>query len=335
MSAGDFLHKDAKTPLCEYYTAAGATCRLTTNSESLLQAARESFVQIEPPSDAPDFSLRFWIDDRDPTQPPWPKPYVRGLSHLVFVGLNPRSSMLANLSSRHVIGRFSAALGADTAYWRMIAFPILLSVLSGSVRLVELHGSCVARGRRGLILVGPSRSGKSTLALALAQVGFRLLSDDRTFCSWKNGRLVASGLSRPIKLRREAAQWFEELHGREPNDVQNGERVFHCDPNRWNGMQPNPDCEPALILFLEREEGSRFEMGPMNRNEARLCLEQDLLAEAPDALQIQSDILMRLLSLDCRRLRYGGRPQEIAERITASFAMNSDCQFEGATPFLT
>jgi len=35
----DFLHKDAETTLCEHYLAAGAICRLSTNSQHVLNAA--------------------------------------------------------------------------------------------------------------------------------------------------------------------------------------------------------------------------------------------------------------------------------------------------------
>src|ERR1700758_1820938 len=93
----DFLHKDAETRLCEHYLAAGAVCKLSTNSEPVLEAARNTFLRITLPHSPIDFSLRFWVDDADRSQPPWPTPHVRGLDHLVFIGLDAQSSMLADL----------------------------------------------------------------------------------------------------------------------------------------------------------------------------------------------------------------------------------------------
>lgn len=47
---------------------------------------------------------------------------------------------------------------------------------------VNLHASCVALGaENGLLIVGPSGSGKSALCLTLMALGARLVSDDRTF----------------------------------------------------------------------------------------------------------------------------------------------------------
>src|SRR5579872_107364 len=145
MSAGDFLCKDAATPLCENYTAAGAVCSFSTNSEALLEAARESFLPVEVPPVSPDFSIRFWVDHDKRIQPPWPKPYVRALNHLVFAGFDSESSMLAELRTQRVIGRFSSGMAVDRSYWKTIIFPILLTIVGASVGVAELHCSCVAK----------------------------------------------------------------------------------------------------------------------------------------------------------------------------------------------
>jgi hypothetical protein len=323
MRRQDFLRKDAETRLCEHYMAAGAVCSLATNCEHLLEAARDTFLPAELQGNPADFSLRFWVDGAAAPQLSWPKPYLRGLDHLVFAGFDAHNSMLADLRTRRVIGRFSMAMAADTRYWKMVIFPMLLSIMAGSVGLVELHASCVASDEMGLILAGPTRSGKSTLAKALTEAGFRLLSDDRTFCSLKNGKLHAWGLPRPIKLRREAASWFEEFRDREPTDIQNGERVFHFDPKQNSAAK----CEPRLLVFLDRQDGFGFSMSPMNRSEARSHIDKDLLAESPDSIRKQAEPLDKLLSLRCCRLRYGGRPQVIAEQLADLFLNVPECRF--------
>lgn len=228
--------------------------------------------------------------------------------------------MLADLRTRRVTGRFSAAMAADSAYWRRVIFPILLSMVAGSVGIVELHAACVARNQHGLILIGPGGSGKSTLALALVKSGFRLLSDDRTFCSSQDGRLTACGLPRPLKLRREAAAWFEEFRGQEPMDIQNGERVFLCEPNRRFDQPASLACEPRALVFLDRQEQVEFDMTRMSPVEAKLRIEHDLLAEAPAEKQRQEQILDRLTALPCWHLHYCGTPQAIGEQVVQHFA---------------
>ena len=43
----------------------------------------------------------------------------------------------------------------------------------------QVHGSCVSRDGDGVLLLGPSGSGKSDLALRLIGRGFKLVADDR------------------------------------------------------------------------------------------------------------------------------------------------------------
>jgi hypothetical protein len=319
MSAGDFLCQDAATPLCEFYTTAGAVCSLSTNCEPLLQAARESFLPVEEPMVSVDFSVRFWVDYTNSAPQPWPKPRVRGLNHLVFAGFDSASSMLADLRARRVIGRFSAAIGNDRSYWKTVVFPVLLTITSASVGIVELHCSSVAKQQKGLLLVGAGRSGKSTLAVALAQEGFGFLSDDRTFCSWQNSKLSAWGLATTLKLRSDAGSHFSDLKDKQPIDLPNGERGFRVEPESALGLERVRCCEPRLLVFLERSEVPGFCLTDLSPEEARVRLEEDLMAELPDAAAAQMEVIEKLGEMTCCLLRYGGRPQVVAKKLAQHF----------------
>ncbi|MGP9804798.1 HPr kinase/phosphorylase [Paracoccus sp. NSM] len=70
--------------------------------------------------------------------------------------------------------------------------------------MVQLHASTVALQGRGLIILGPSGSGKSSLALELMAVGAVLVADDRTDLRAEAGRLIASapaGIAGRIEAR--------------------------------------------------------------------------------------------------------------------------------------
>ncbi len=316
MGSGDFLHKNAETPLLAYCGAGGAVFQFATNSPQVLDAAQRTFVPLAETTSPADFSIRLWIDDSSRSQPPWPNPYVRGLDHLVFAGFDAESALLADLRERRVIGRFSKGMASDVAYWKMTIFPMLLSIIAGSIGLVELHGSCVAMDQRGLILIGPTGAGKSTLALALTHGGLRFLSDDRTFCSVNQGKLLTWALPRPLKLRRAAAQWFEEFRGREPKDLQNRESVFLCYPTRENESGGMKSCKPHALVFLDRQPGSSYCLTQISSAEAQRRIEPDLLAESPDAICLQAEVIGRLTTLPCWNLRYDGVPQAIGDRLT-------------------
>ena len=57
---------------------------------------------------------------------------------------------------------------------------------------VTLHATCVAIDGRGLLILGASGRGKSALALVLMAWGARLVADDRTRLTLRDGTLNAA-----------------------------------------------------------------------------------------------------------------------------------------------
>jgi hypothetical protein len=320
MHQRDFLHKDAETPLCEHHVAVGAVCSLSTNCLQLLEAARETFLPLETPPNSVDFSMRLWVDNADTAQPPWPKPYVRGLDHLVFAGFDTGSSLLADLHTRRVIGRFSAGMAADTKYWRTVIFPMLLTIVSASLGIAELHCACVAKNQEGMLLAGPSGAGKSTLALALSQMGCGFLSDDRAFCSLESGEVFLWGLPTRLKLRSEAAVWFQEFRNAQPSDGHSGEPAYWLDHNDFVELNRVPSCRPRSLIFLERQEAPAFRISRISSADAVSRLNQDLMAEIPDAAAKRSKTIAKLVEYPCWLLHYGGDPQTVARNILRSLS---------------
>jgi hypothetical protein len=315
MSAGDFLKKEAATPLQEHFLAAGATCELSTNSRTILAAARCIFVGVAMPGRLPDVRLRFWVDPGLASEPPWPRPYVRGLGHLVFAGLDTENSFLIDRRALRGIGRFSPAMAADQTYWKMAVLPMVVSLFGGSIGTTELHCGCVVDGNSGLLLAGQSGSGKSTLSWALTRLGFSFLSDDRTHLSRHGGQLLAWCSSSQLKLRPEAATLFPELCRLVPIVYPDGQRAFNFDPEEGFGVSRSRFCRPRWLIFLEPQAGVRFRLTPMEPVEAAQELRLDLLAETPEISEMQVETIAELVGAGCWRLAYSGDPCSVAKCI--------------------
>lgn len=73
----------------------------------------------------------------------------------------------------------------------------------GATGTVILHAGCVSFAGRGVLILGPSGSGKSGLALQLMALGCDLVSDDRTAVVLRDGAAIASAPA-PIAGRIEA-----------------------------------------------------------------------------------------------------------------------------------
>jgi len=69
---------------------------------------------------------------------------------------------------------------------------------------ILMHASCVAFAGRGVLILGPSGSGKSGLALSLIALGAGLIADDAVLIAPEGGRLRATrppGLPHLIEAR--------------------------------------------------------------------------------------------------------------------------------------
>ena len=320
MGSGDFLRKEAQTPWTDCYVMAGVMAAISTNSREILAAASESFCLPGDTHLEPQMHWRFWVDPRGSTQPPWPKPTFRGLDHLIFAGLDPQNSILIDLQRRRAVGRFSPAMAADQMRWKTVIFPNLLTLMGPVVGVTGLHCACVVRDGKGMLLTGRSGSGKSTLTLALARRGFSFLSDDWTYFSHHGGGLSAWGLIPRMKLLPPAAAFFPELADFETAVSVNGEEAFEIDPHRNLGVPRSRSCEPCELVFLDRTPHSEFTLTRMPADAAAAHLEEDLLADTPEALQPQLEIVRRLVHRGAWQLRYGEAPDTVANKLAGFFA---------------
>lgn len=95
---------------------------------------------------------------------------------------------------------------------RALHHELVHGVMRRAPELFFVHAAVVAWRERGIVLPGLSRSGKSTLALALVLEGARLVSDE--LLAFDPERTVARAFPRAFKIRDECLDYFPELAGR-------------------------------------------------------------------------------------------------------------------------
>lgn len=113
------------------------------------------------------------------------------------------------------------------------------------------HAAAVERGGQALLLTGPPGSGKSTLCAALANRGWRLLSDETTLVDLETG--MVSGPGRPVSLKNAsieavaafapAAEFSAPCH-----DTLKG-RVAHMRPPAQSVARAGEPATPSWIVF--------------------------------------------------------------------------------------
>jgi hypothetical protein len=330
MKTSDFLKREVQTPLCEAFLIAGAAAEIRTNSEAILRVARECFPLLKRRPSVCELHFRLWVDPDGTSQPPWPLPYFRGLGPIVFGGFDSESSVLVNLTSRRVSGRFSPALAADSKYWKRVIFPRIITAVGPAIGVTELHCACLAWNGSGLVLFGGPGAGKSTLTLALARQGFSLLSEDWTYFSRHGGDLGAWGIPSGVKLLPDAVRHFPELSRFQTSVGLNGEEAYQTQPERDFGVSLAQSCCPKWLVFLDRDQRAEFNISAMSSAQAEEILCRDLLAQTPKVRSFQKRIVNRLVKDGCWRLRYGGKPQDVASALACFCLSESELLAETA-----
>jgi hypothetical protein len=133
---------------------------------------------------------------------------------------------------------------AHLVRYELIEFAAL-TLAARSQGLVPLHAACIARGRRGVLLLGDSGAGKSTLSLLAAAHGLRVIGEDNVFVA--PSTLAATGLANFLHVRADAAHLFDASWRQA---LRNSTRI-----RRRSGVR-------KIALDLRRRPGARAERAP-------------------------------------------------------------------------
>jgi HprK-related kinase A len=137
-----------------------------------------------------------------------------------------------------------------------------------------IHAAAVAKGDRAAILPAPPGSGKSTLCAALANRGWRLLSDELTLISLETGEIQP--LARPVNLKNASIQIMrdfapEAIFGPVIEDTSKGTVGLMRAPTA-SVMSAALPAKPTWIVLPKYTAGAAPQLTPMSQGEAFLSL---------------------------------------------------------------
>jgi hypothetical protein len=295
---------------------AGVACELQTNSPELARVLEflsipANLLQLSR------FSMRAAVDESSDEAAG--EPHFRGLHHVVIASFGRSNVFVFDILRRTLNASISGVVARDVRFWKEKLIPITLGVLGASMGLVPVHCACLESEGDGLLIAGVSGAGKSTLSVALAEGGFKYVSDDWTYISQRHdGEIVAHGTSAPVKLLPDAIKHFQSLQGYSPRTSMNGELAYEVDIVDAFDAQVERECEPRWLIFLERVQRAGFEFVPMSSAGARhyinSCVER-LPEQLSEATEMREKTIEGVSLLPCWRFRYGGTPQFAAKQL--------------------
>lgn len=202
----------------------------------------------------------------------------------------------------------------EDLFWEL-EYNCLSKTLERNNHLVHLHGAAVALNGKGLVFLGKSRAGKSTLSLHLIQRGYQFITDEvvlldpitKCLKPFPRNLLVrrATFESGEIRKRiREGRLNYEDFYG---------ETKWLIDPLDAGAVEPSEPPKIGQIFCLQRDPDAKPLLEPMS---SRLALEEMMRHSFNEAFLQQRtlDVLIQIVeSSDVYRLRapHGGVAWEL------------------------
>jgi hypothetical protein len=163
---------------------------------------------------------------------------------------------------------------------------------------VVLHAGGVQAGHVGILLPGPSGSGKSSLVAALVERGLRYLSDEIVVLG--DGGATMAGLPRPLALRPGAQEVLARWRPAVDQEPMAGSTWF-VDPGLVVPGSAGVPCPPALMVSPRFSAGSETALTELASPQALVELVGNSVRYGrPDPAHVE---LLAGVARRCRRYR--------------------------------
>lgn len=224
------VHGQGQIERSLYWTERGSVFELKSSDKKLLETARRVFVAESP--EASDIPTRSWTIERASQSEPetW---NVSGSSEM--------SSMLPVRAKSRDVALLHVELDA------------LEFLLNNSPDAITVHAALLSKNGRGIVIVGPSFAGKSTLAIALWRNGWSLMCDDMVFIDTALG--IASPAPRRVSLRHGSRDLVGDLAWNEISETPScikTEKGLFFHPHEVPDIQKERTTSLSAIFFLAR-----------------------------------------------------------------------------------
>ena len=246
-------------------------------------------------------------------------PPLRMLSAAGFAGGATQPSNFVAVSARAgsaivSVSRSMLRFPYHTRY-ELIEFAVF-TLAARAQRLVSLHAACVGEAGRGLLLMGPTGSGKSTVTLQCVLQGLEFLSEDSVFLA--PGKMLATGVPNFLHVRSESLDWVDGARDRaaiRQSPVirrRSGIAKFELDLRETRYRLARDPLRISAVVFLSPEPAGR---GPLLRALPKaevlraLAFHQAYAAHQPGWERFSK----RVSQLRCYELRRGRHPAEAVQ----------------------
>jgi hypothetical protein len=310
-----------RTPVS--YQLLGARFHFRSASAELLRLVRWAYADLpehELSAPSPHFNVRLALNEaalQSASRRTPPELMLMGGGGLLggvagsgsFVALSPDQGGAMVAISRELLRH------PYHARYEMIEFAVF-TLAARAQKLMPLHAACVSLRERGLLLMGASGAGKSTMALQCLLRQLDFVSEDAVFVQARSMR--ATGVANFLHVCPQALRWLPSQEAgviRTSPSIRrrSGVRKYEVDlrgaPFRLAARPP----QLSAAVFLSRRPGGRVLLRPLSDAQVRKRL---AAAQPYAAAQPGWDVFSaNTVALGGYELRRGRHPREGAEKL--------------------
>ena len=303
----------------------GGRFRFTTDSAQLLRIVRQAYARLPAHAfdrGAPRLNVHLTLIDRhrtaDASREP-PRVLPLSAAGLLCGAMETASFMAVAPGRRSALVVVPRDLLGFPYHVRYELLEFAVYVLAARAQgLVPLHAGCVGRGGEGILLVGGSGSGKTTVSLHCLLAGMEFLAEDSVLIAPRG--LRATGVANFLHVRRDSLRFLDRasraaLVARAATiRRRSGVEKLEIDLRRLqHRLAPAPLRIRSLVFISPQPAGARALLArmPPRRVMQRLAASQRYAACQP-GWQAFARQAQRLPAFELRR---GSHPREAVEAL--------------------
>src|SRR5262245_24191128 len=312
-SSSDPLRRFRSTSLSFDAVLMGRRVRIETDSVPILNHVTRAFNCFGQTSNSlsPHFRWRIVSEPHDEAIASWPPMTAFGDDNMRYINIGQRSFIAIDIAAREAVGILSECLTNDEAGFSSVFLARMFYLTAPALGLTPISAACVAKGQEGLLVFGPSNSGKTTSSYSAKKLGLKFHADQAAFMEIHRGTLRAWGDFWPAAFRPETARFLPEL----PTLGQSfsyRDRTFLCLDKDASFPRSAESVVPSACIFLERQAPAP-KLIPLSRHEISQRVGSiSPVKDDPGSKQARESVFQALGGLPWYRLLYGEDPSVAA-----------------------
>jgi hypothetical protein len=240
-------------PLRHTFYPFGCPLELETNSADVIAAAAEGWGAFEQMFDEEPMRLCLGVLEAGGEALPL-ESVIRSREHLMSIVADHENFVVCDFDSGFAFGWVTQSTAADHPLLRYRFLIAGAATLLTQRVFAAVHSALTVRNGKGVMLVGESCAGKSTLAYACARAGWTYVSDDGVFLVRGRNDRYALGDPYSIRLRPDAPKLFPELADHLVTIRPNGKVAIEI-RTRDLAVDTAPGCNIDHVVYLNRRDG--------------------------------------------------------------------------------